>query len=78
VLSGANTNFDRLRYISERTEIGEQREAVISVTSPEKPGAFRAFCSALGRRNITEFNYRYSSERRGARICRPDRGAGRR
>jgi threonine dehydratase len=63
VLSGANTNFDRLRYISERTEIGEQREAVISVTIPEKPGAFREFCGALGRRNITEFNYRYSSER---------------
>jgi threonine dehydratase len=66
VLSGANTNFDRLRYISERTEIGEHREAVISVTIPERPGAFRAFCSALGRRNITEFNYRYagSSEAR--------------
>jgi threonine dehydratase len=61
ILSGANTNFDRLRYISERTEIGEHREAVISVTIPEKPGAFRAFCSALGKRNITEFNYRYSS-----------------
>ena len=60
ILSGANTNFDRLRYISERTEIGEQREAVFSVTIPERPGAFRAFCSALGRRNITEFNYRYS------------------
>ncbi|WP_439107717.1 threonine ammonia-lyase, biosynthetic [Congregibacter sp.] len=61
VLSGANTNFDRLRYISERTEIGEKREAVVSVTIPEKPGAFRKFCSSLGRRNITEFNYRYSS-----------------
>ncbi|MEE4277133.1 MAG: threonine ammonia-lyase, biosynthetic [Halieaceae bacterium] len=63
VLSGANTNFDRLRYISERTEIGEKREAVISATIPEKPGAFRRFCGALGRRNITEFNYRYSSDR---------------
>jgi threonine dehydratase len=60
VVSGANTNFDRLRYISERTEIGEHREAVLSVTIPEKPGSFRAFCSALGRRNITEFNYRYA------------------
>lgn len=59
IVSGANTNFDRLRYISERTEIGEQREAVISVTIPEKPGSFRRFCNALGRRNITEFNYRY-------------------
>ena len=62
ILSGANTNFDRLRYISERTEIGEHREAVISVTIPEQPGSFRAFCSALGRRNITEFNYRYSDD----------------
>ena len=61
-VSGANTNFDRLRYISERTEIGERREAVISVAIPERPGAFRRFCSELGRRNITEFNYRYSDE----------------
>jgi threonine dehydratase len=60
IVSGANTNFDRLRYISERTEIGEQREAVISVTVPEHPGSFKQFCSALGRRNITEFNYRYA------------------
>ena len=59
--SGANTNFDRLRHISERTEIGEQREAVLNVTIPEKPGSFRAFCNAIGRgRSITEFNYRYS------------------
>ncbi len=62
IVSGANTNFDRLRYISERTEIGEQREAVISVRLPENPGAFRTFCSALGRRNITEFNYRYADD----------------
>jgi threonine dehydratase len=60
VVSGANTNFDRLRYISERTEIGEQREAVISVTVPERPGSFKQFCGVLGRRNITEFNYRYA------------------
>ena len=59
--SGANTNFDRLRHISERTEIGEKREAVFSVTIPEMPGSFRAFCSAIGRgRSITEFNYRYA------------------
>jgi threonine dehydratase len=59
--SGANTNFDRLRHISERTEIGEKREAVFSVTIPEKPGSFRAFCNAIGRaRSITEFNYRYA------------------
>lgn len=61
--SGANTNFDRLRYISERTEIGEKREAVLSVVIPERPGSFKKFCSALGRRNITEFNYRYSSSK---------------
>ena len=60
IVSGANTNFDRLRYISERTEIGEHREAVISVTVPERPGSFKKFCSSLGRRNITEFNYRYA------------------
>jgi len=59
-VSGANTNFDRLRYISERTEIGERREAVLSVTIPERPGAFRQFCDAIGKRNITEFNYRYT------------------
>jgi threonine dehydratase len=60
-VSGANMNFDRLRYISERTEIGERREAILSVTIPERAGAFRAFCSAIGKRNITEFNYRYES-----------------
>jgi threonine dehydratase len=58
--SGANTNFDRLRYISERTEIGEQREAIFAVTIPEKPGSYKKFCSILGKRNITEFNYRYA------------------
>lgn len=61
--SGANTNFDRLRYISERTEIGEQREAILSVTIPEQPGSFKKFCAALGKRNITEFNYRYGDDR---------------
>jgi threonine dehydratase len=61
--SGANTNFDRLRYISERTEIGEQREAILSVSIPERPGSFKKFCADLGKRNITEFNYRYSDER---------------
>jgi len=60
VHSGANTNFDRLRYISERTEIGEGREAVFAVVIPEKPGSYKKFCSLLGRRNITEFNYRYA------------------
>jgi len=61
--SGANINFDRLRYISERTEIGEKREAVLSVTIPERPGSFRTFCNALGKRSITEFNYRYNDAR---------------
>ncbi len=60
---GANINFDRLRYISERTEIGEKREAILAVTIPERPGAYREFCKALGRRNITEFNYRYADSR---------------
>ncbi len=60
--SGANTNFDRLRYISERTEFGEKREAVFSVEIPEKPGSFKKFCSLLGKRNITEFNYRYNDD----------------
>jgi len=58
--SGANMNFDSLRHISERTEIGEKREGVFAITLPEKPGAFKAFCAALGKRNITEFNYRYA------------------
>ncbi|REH39982.1 L-threonine ammonia-lyase [Paraperlucidibaca baekdonensis] len=59
--SGANMNFDRLRHIAERTELGEGREAVLAVTIPEKAGAFKAFCQAIGKRNVTEFNYRYSS-----------------
>ena len=58
--SGANMNFDRLRHIAERAEIGEHREALLAVTIPEKPGSYRAFVEALGRRPITEFNYRYA------------------
>jgi len=60
VLSGANLNFDRLRFVAERAELGEAREALFAVTIPERPGAFRAFCAALGRRVVTEFNYRLS------------------
>ena len=60
IASGANMNFDRLRHVAERAELGEQREAVLAVTIPEKPGSFKAFCALLGTRNITEFNYRYS------------------
>jgi threonine dehydratase len=58
--SGANMNFDRLRFIAERAELGEKREAVLAVTIPEKPGAFKTFCRILGNRNITEFNYRFA------------------
>ncbi|MBL4584099.1 MAG: threonine ammonia-lyase, biosynthetic [Pseudomonadales bacterium] len=61
--SGANLNFDRLRHIAERAELGEKREAIICVTIPEKPGSFKAFCNALGKRNITEFNYRFSQNK---------------
>ncbi|WP_435610226.1 threonine ammonia-lyase, biosynthetic [Pseudomonas knackmussii] len=57
--SGANINFDRLRHVAERAELGEKREAILAVTLPERPGAFKAFCEAVGKRQITEFNYRY-------------------
>ena len=62
VQCGANIDFDRLRYISERTQIGEKRECVLAVTIDERPGSFQSFCSALGRHAISEFNYRYSDE----------------
>ena len=58
VASGANTNFDRLRFIAEEAEVGEHREAVLAVTIPERPGSFRRFCASLGARSVTEFNYR--------------------
>ncbi len=61
--SGANMNFDRLRFVAERAEIGEQREAVFAVTLPERPGAYKRFVSLIGARNITEFNYRYNDHR---------------
>jgi len=57
---GANVNFDRLRHIAERAAVGEQREMLLAVEIPEQKGSFRVFCEALGRRSITEFNYRYS------------------
>jgi threonine dehydratase len=63
VATGANTNFDRLRFIAERAEVGEHREAVLAVTIPEERGSFRRFCTALGGRNITEFNYRMADPR---------------
>lgn len=59
--SGANVNFDRLRHIAERSEIGEKREMLIAAKIPERAGAFKQFCKTLGNRNITEFNYRYSN-----------------
>ncbi len=62
--SGANMNFDRLRHVSERAEIGEQREALFAVTIPERPGSFKAFCQTIGKRGITEFNYRYSDDKK--------------
>lgn len=65
--SGANMNFDRLRHVTERAELGEHREALIAVEIPERKGAFLEFCTTLGKRNVTEFNYRYSGSER-ARI----------
>jgi threonine dehydratase len=63
IASGANTNFDRLRFIAEEAELGEQREAVLAVTIPERPGSFRRFCATLGGKNITEFNYRIADSK---------------
>lgn len=62
--SGANMNFDRLRHVSERAEIGEQREALLAVEIPERPGSFLRFCRLIGKRQITEFNYRYADDKR--------------
>lgn len=67
IVSGANLNFDRLRHISERADIGENLEALFAVEIPEQRGAFLSFCKALGSRSVTEFNYRYSPGER-ARI----------
>ena len=63
IACGANMNFDRLRFVSERAEIGEQREAVFAVTIPEEKGSFRRFCETVGARNVTEFNYRIADAR---------------
>ena len=62
VACGANMNFDRLRFVAERAEFGERREAIFAVTIPETPGSLRKFCDCLGKRNITEFNYRIADE----------------
>ncbi len=61
IVSGANLNFDRLRYVAERAELGDEAEALLAVTLPERPGAYRQFLRQLGRRAITEFNYRYAN-----------------
>ncbi len=61
--SGANMNFERLRHVTERAEVGERREALLAVTIPEEPGSFKKFCKTIGNRGITEFNYRYSDAR---------------
>ncbi len=60
IACGANMNFDRLRFVAERAELGEQREAIFAVSIPERPGSFREFCGLVGKHNITEFNYRYA------------------
>jgi threonine dehydratase len=62
ILCGANVNFNRLRYIAERADLGEQKEAILAVTIPEKPGSFLDFCGVIGERSITEFNYRYAQD----------------
>ncbi|MBW4490216.1 MAG: threonine ammonia-lyase, biosynthetic [Trichocoleus desertorum ATA4-8-CV12] len=63
IACGANMNFDRLRFVAERAEFGERREAIFAVTIPEQPGSLRKFCECLGRRNLTEFNYRISDQK---------------
>ena len=63
VASGANMNFDRLRFVAERAEVGEQREAVLAVTLPEQPGSYKKFLSLIGSRNVTEFNYRFNDRK---------------
>ncbi|MGJ3252235.1 MAG: threonine ammonia-lyase, biosynthetic [Elainellaceae cyanobacterium] len=62
VACGANMNFDRLRFVAERAEVGEQREAIFAVTIPERPGSLRQFCACMGKRNLTEFNYRIADQ----------------
>ena len=62
VVSGANVNFDRLRHIAQRAQLGEQREILLAVTIPERPGSLLRFCELVGKRSITEFNYRYSDD----------------
>jgi threonine dehydratase len=79
--SGANINFDRLRHVAERAELGERREALLAVGIPERPGSFLSFCRTLGKRQITEFNYRYADAQRaqvfvGVELARGDEERG--
>lgn len=62
IVSGANINFDRLKHVVERYEIGANTESLLAVTIPERPGSFLEFCRAIGKRTITEFNYRYADK----------------
>jgi len=80
VACGANTNFDRLRFVAERAEVGERRETLLAVTIPERPGSFREFCATLGARAVTEFNYRMADPTEahvfvGVEVHRRDEGA---
>ena len=63
IVSGSNVNFDRLRYIAERADLGEVNEAIVAVTIPEEPGSFLRFCELLDNNAVTEFNYRYSAKK---------------
>lgn len=74
--SGANINFDRLRHVAERAELGERREALLAVEIPERPGSFLGFCRTLGKRQITEFNYRYTHECRAQVFVGVELGGG--
>lgn len=81
VHSGANLNFDRMRHIAERADVGERREAVLAVTIDEAPGSFRRFCRVIGKRSVTEFNYRYADASRahvfvGLALANPQDRAG--
>jgi threonine dehydratase len=80
IACGANMNFDRLRFVAERAEVGERREAVFAVTIPEERGSFRRFCALVGNRNVTEFNYRISDAKEahifvGLQIFKPSDAA---
>jgi threonine dehydratase len=80
IASGANMNFDRLRFVAERAEVGERREAIFAVTIPEERGSFKRFCALVGNRNVTEFNYRISDAKEahifvGLQIFKPSDAA---